>query len=264
MNCQIFETVVNDLAREQMMEANAREAALAHSGDCEVCALRLAHERRLTFGLRALAAEMKAVSASARVEEQLREAFRSHTSSVPQHRQASRRRYWVAAAAAVVLIAFGIAGMAGMSWRFDGPDQSAIGAISNTEVKPANPPTVAIQHAAPESTPKHAFSGARPKQSARRSSKPTVGRTETLVAGATNFTDVNSSQQSEVTTEFLPWSYMGSANLQDAGQLVRVELPRSAMARFGLPVNMERYGERVKADVLVSADGLARAIRFVQ
>ena len=26
MNCQIFETVVNDLAREQMMEANAREA----------------------------------------------------------------------------------------------------------------------------------------------------------------------------------------------------------------------------------------------
>jgi hypothetical protein len=31
-----------------------------------------------------------------------------------------------------------------------------------------------------------------------------------------------------------------------------------------LPVNMERYNERVKADVLVSADGLARAIRFVQ
>lgn len=266
MNCQIFETVVNDLAREQMMEANAREAALAHSGDCEVCALRLAHERRLTFGLRALAAEMKAVSASARVEEQLREAFRSHTSSVPQHSQASGRRYWVAAAAAVVLIAFGIAGIAGMSWRLDGPDQSAIGAISNTDAKPANPPTVAIHHAAQESTPKsrNGSSGARPKQSARRSSKPTVGGTVTLVAGATNITDVSSSQQSEVTTEFLPWSYMGPANLQDAGQLVRVELPRSAMARFGLPVNMERYGERVKADVLVSADGLARAIRFVQ
>jgi hypothetical protein len=27
---------------------------------------------------------------------------------------------------------------------------------------------------------------------------------------------------------------------------------------------MERYGEKVKADVLLSADGLARAIRFVQ
>ena len=29
-------------------------------------------------------------------------------------------------------------------------------------------------------------------------------------------------------------------------------------------VNMDRYGERVKADVLMGADGLARAIRFVQ
>ena len=46
--------------------------------------------------------------------------------------------------------------------------------------------------------------------------------------------------------------------------MVRVELPRYAMARFGLPVNMERYDERVKADVWLGADGLARAIRFVQ
>jgi len=52
--------------------------------------------------------------------------------------------------------------------------------------------------------------------------------------------------------------------LQDGGQLVRVELPRSALARFGLPVNTERANQRVKADVLFSADGLARAIRFVQ
>ena len=75
MNCQIFETVVNDLAREQMMEANARERALAHSGDCKACAHRLALERRLTFGLRALAAEMKSVSASAGVEQHLLQAF---------------------------------------------------------------------------------------------------------------------------------------------------------------------------------------------
>ena len=56
----------------------------------------------------------------------------------------------------------------------------------------------------------------------------------------------------------------GSAlDLQDGGQLVRVELPRSALARFGLPMNMDRADERIKADVLVGADGLARAIRFV-
>ena len=52
--------------------------------------------------------------------------------------------------------------------------------------------------------------------------------------------------------------------LQDGGQVMRVELPRSALAGFGLPVNMDRVNERVKADVLMGPDGQARAIRFVQ
>jgi hypothetical protein len=57
---------------------------------------------------------------------------------------------------------------------------------------------------------------------------------------------------------------MTAANLQDGGQIIRVELPRSALAKFGLPVNMDRYNEKVKADVLLGVDGLAHAIRFVQ
>ena len=57
---------------------------------------------------------------------------------------------------------------------------------------------------------------------------------------------------------------MNAASLQDGGQIVRVELPRSALANFGLPVNMERYNEKVKADVIFGVDGLAHAIRFVQ
>ena len=68
----------------------------------------------------------------------------------------------------------------------------------------------------------------------------------------------------EITTEFLPVGYLNAANLQDGGQIVRVELPRSAMVSFGLPVNMDRYNEKVKADVLLGFDGVARAIRFVQ
>ena len=46
--------------------------------------------------------------------------------------------------------------------------------------------------------------------------------------------------------------------------MMRVDLPRSAMATFGLPVNMDRANERVKADVLVGVDGLPHAIRFVR
>jgi len=50
----------------------------------------------------------------------------------------------------------------------------------------------------------------------------------------------------------------------ESGQLVRVQLPRAALASLGLPSNAERADEPVKADVLLGNDGLARAIRFVR
>jgi len=68
----------------------------------------------------------------------------------------------------------------------------------------------------------------------------------------------------EIATDFIPVTYGGAANLADGGRMVRVELPRSAMASFGLPVNMDRANEKVKADVLMGVDGLAHAIRFVR
>ena len=68
----------------------------------------------------------------------------------------------------------------------------------------------------------------------------------------------------EIATDFMPLGYLNPATLQDGGQIIRVELPRSSLVNFGLPVNMNRYHEKVKADVLLGADGLAHAIRFVQ
>jgi hypothetical protein len=46
--------------------------------------------------------------------------------------------------------------------------------------------------------------------------------------------------------------------------VVRVELPRSAMRLVGIAVEPERREDRVRADVILGADGLARAIRFVE
>jgi len=68
----------------------------------------------------------------------------------------------------------------------------------------------------------------------------------------------------EIATDFIPLSYMNPATLQEGGQIIRVQLPRSGLANFGLPVNMDRYNKKVKADVLYGVDGTARAIRFVQ
>lgn len=46
--------------------------------------------------------------------------------------------------------------------------------------------------------------------------------------------------------------------------LVRLEVPRSAMMAVGLTVNEERALERVQADVMLGSDGLPRAVRFLE
>jgi len=45
--------------------------------------------------------------------------------------------------------------------------------------------------------------------------------------------------------------------------VVRVEVPRSAMLAMGFAVNPERAAELVRADVVLGSDGLARAVRFL-
>ena len=68
----------------------------------------------------------------------------------------------------------------------------------------------------------------------------------------------------EVTTEFLPllYSSVPATNVQ----MVRLAVPRAALASFGLTPLEDRDRAptgTVLADVLVGDDGLARAVRFV-
>jgi hypothetical protein len=66
----------------------------------------------------------------------------------------------------------------------------------------------------------------------------------------------------EVVTEFFP--LMDPAPPMERGELLRVEVPASAMRLVGLPVREENLADRIQADVLVGEEGMARAIRFVR
>ncbi len=70
-------------------------------------------------------------------------------------------------------------------------------------------------------------------------------------------------EDSEIATDYLPLTYVADSEEQ-SGQVVRVEMPRSAMLALGFPVDNEFTSELVKADVIVGDDGLALAIRFVR
>ena len=67
-----------------------------------------------------------------------------------------------------------------------------------------------------------------------------------------------------VYTEFIPVVYGEPFRPEDGGRIVRVRMPRTTLASFGLPVNQDRLDERIQADVLLGEDNLVRAVRFEQ
>ena len=244
MNCQRFESVVSELARGQMMAAEQRAEALAHSDVCDDCAARLNDEQMLTLGLQSLATDMDSLEAPSALEANLLEAFRARPAFEKSTPVRVNRRYWIAAVAAMLLIAISLV-VFSLSKR---PAENSQVAGKQEEPQPKQVAHDVEQPAAPVESPqpvKH------------RRIRPVTSRRADTASVANHVTK-------EIATDFIPLSYMNPATLQEGGQIIRVQLPRSALANFGLPVNMDRYNEKVKADVLYGVDGTARAIRFVQ
>jgi hypothetical protein len=263
MNCQRFESIVNDLAREQIIEAFVRDLALAHCEECQSCALKLEDQRALTVGLRGLAAAMESMEAPARVEERLLAALANRTLALPRRLTTRPWRYWISAAAAVLLIVFGTA--ARRWYVAPHPDEAAkISEIVQAVVIPEAPRSVLPQPSgAPSAKQKRLLVSPKKSQTTNvEGGQPRPLDRDGSVAPVTTTVEANYGS-GEMATGFLPVGSGSTLNLQDGGQIVRVELPRRALANFGLPVNMNRANERVKADVLLSSDGLAQAIRFV-
>jgi hypothetical protein len=261
MNCERFEDIVSDLARERMMEANAREEGLAHSAECESCAAKLRDERALTVSLRALAVEVKSIAAPPVIEERLLLAFQSQTVASQRQLAAHYWRYWAGAAAAILLIAFATAAI---GWRLSGAPESK--PVENAKGPAQKPAPQVPETAKPDQGPPPAPEVAQGPDGPPSLTSPAVRRFNRNPRNidAATVAATNGSQNTEIATDFMPVGYGNAAGLQDGGQVVRVQLPRSVLATFGLPVNMARTNERVKADVLVGTDGLAHAIRFVQ
>jgi hypothetical protein len=63
--------------------------------------------------------------------------------------------------------------------------------------------------------------------------------------------------------DFLPLPNAARIAPNEDVNLVRVEVPRSAMIGLGFEVSAERAAEPVEAEVVLGSDGLARAVRFL-
>ncbi len=68
----------------------------------------------------------------------------------------------------------------------------------------------------------------------------------------------------ETVTPFFALPFSDAALPLDQAVMIRVDLPRSALELAGLPVAADLRDQRVRADLVLGEDGLARAIRFVK
>src|SRR5437764_11879248 len=81
MTCKEFDSLVSELARAGLLQAEEREQAFLHTERCAQCAARLANEKSLTAAFQAVAQIDKSRQASGRVEANLRAAFRLQKST---------------------------------------------------------------------------------------------------------------------------------------------------------------------------------------
>jgi hypothetical protein len=69
----------------------------------------------------------------------------------------------------------------------------------------------------------------------------------------------------EARPEFYPINYTGDAGeITSGSHIVRVDVPRRSLFALGVNVPIENDSETVKADLLVGADGVTRAIRVLK
>jgi hypothetical protein len=266
MNCNDLEAIVSDLARGQLIDAALGEKAFSHSASCARCATRLADERALTAGLRRLAAT-ETENAPARVEAALLAAFREQRSAIPARAPVSGKfagRRWLyaaagAAAAAVTVILLSLSASRPRDSQQPPPQEASAARAARTEGVAREP---AAQPASLPSGPGRKFAIGHPPRRSLRGETDELKTADKSKSAGGKVDD--STGELEIATDFMPLMNRDSLPQADGGQVMRVELPRSALMSFGIPMNMERAGERIKADVLVGNDGLARAIRFVR
>jgi hypothetical protein len=260
MNCPDFETIIIEIARDRLMDAASRGRGLEHIRQCASCATLLAEERALSRDLRALSAEGAAEEMPDRIETALLAAFRRRAvTPAPAVAPGNRRRLLAVAALALLTLGLALARWMASSTPSESP------APGSADVIVEATPTVA---ATPEKTPEKSnwpsppvVAGLRPDRSI--SSSISEKRRRRSAEVSSNRHPANDIAPREFVTPFFPVIQGGELIPLESGRIVRVSMSRSNLIPLGIPFNQERANETIKADVLLSNDGLARAIRLV-
>ncbi|MBO0727270.1 MAG: hypothetical protein J2P52_16830 [Blastocatellia bacterium] len=164
--------------------------------------------------------------------------------------QALNWRRWSLAAVAAILIAFGFIVYRAIQ---NEPQKAGVG---TTEKAPAPEPDVERK----EQIVKEKLGPRRRSRAPHPSSHNRPQLNESIITDSMPVY----AKRDEYATDFIPLSYGGVQKPMESGEVIRLQMPRSALIAFGLPVNVQQADAPVKAEMLLGEDGMARAIRFVR
>lgn len=252
MNCAEFDEIVHELDRGSPGGwdrsggdgSKESETALAHAESCRRCARLLTEVEGLNFGLRSIASHAEQETAPARLEATLLREFRrraAYGKQVGRSGQAAVKRQpyrWYVAAAAVAAIALLAIGLLRLRSRVTPPQPTAgtLAAGATAETPPTPPVT----------------------------KKPLPMEQEVVTPNPSReSTPASDTAAREDAAAFYALPYADDSVSIEGGAVIRVAVPRSALVSWGLPVSGIAAGDRVPADVLISADGTPQAIRLV-
>ena len=213
---------------------------LKHAAGCHRCSARLQEEQFLSRSFAEIAAHVGTLSPSLEIEPLVMKAF-DRQRQFRSGQSGNWPRYVLGAIAAILLVVTTIS----LAWLHREPNAVSPGLNAAFDFSAAVATMETGEHS-------QALLPATERRESRARSTHTA-----ISPSAITF-----EEPFEIATEFIRINE--ASTIESGGQIVRIQLPRSAMSQFGLPVNMNRADQPVKADVIMGIDGFAQAIRFVQ
>jgi hypothetical protein len=238
MTCKELQSDFKDLNLTDGLQANT--GAWEHIASCAECSQFVETERELSARLRLLRESAPHISTSldeavlCNYRKQMQERFAGGS---PAHRLSAFIRFrWSAAVAAVVLVLTILL----ISHRQSVPTKAQVLVTQTAVVAQTTQPTPKTEIIA---------------------QKPRRKRPEVASAARKQAENLPIARSTQLPEEFRSLMYCDELSCDGGMEMLRVQLPSSAVGFMPPSVSANRY---VSADVLVGSDGIARGIRIVQ
>jgi hypothetical protein len=241
--CEEVRELLIAVARDEAVSLAGEKFVRDHVHSCPDCRRLLANQRMLSAGLSSVAAAAVTGPPPA-LKAALLSEFRRQQKVTPIRRPIFKWTAVAAAAAAAILIAF-----LAIKPRHETPRVAHAPAL-----EPAA--RVRATHPAPPPVPEP-----KPHVVAKTRRAPPVPKPAAAPVPAPQ---PAAQEPTEIASDFFEIPYAEPLRPDQRADVFRIEMPRAGMAAYGLPVTGGRLDCRIKADVLMGEDGVARALRFIR